>query len=1014
MSDPRPGEVKWDVASPELLRSLAAAPLPLRLREPSPTRSFYRDIYYDTVDGSLARRNVTCRFRLGADDRRSLKVRIDSPRESFNSQVPELELSAALSGTSEAARRLRGLVDPADLQPMAELEVERTVRVASGRWLWNGKFKLTYDAVTVRHAGLARGFQELKIRCLRPGSPTLEQLAATLQQTPGLRLILEGKLARAQRLFASLEAEAIARSLGTGRAVTVLAVEEGAIAFQRDGDVLRLPLADGHGEAAIRHLLQTTFGSSVGDLAFLGTATGRGTGRLQEVWLVRRVRLDGEAAEEIEWVPAGEVTDRAGGPGLQDADTVSALAVALRSELLRDGEPSAPVRRARPSPLPVVPPEEAGLFLDDDLSILEFQVRVLALAEDPETPLLERLNFLAIVSANLDEFYQVNAGALKRGAGDDEEARLEAIGIRVRSLIARQQRVLEECLAGLAKAGIRITTWDALDPASRMLLEEQFRREIFPMLTPRAITVSPGFPVPLMPQLTLLLAVLVQDVQGGPLHFAYLRLPERLTRFVPVPGHSDLIPLEELVRANLQLLYPGREIEGAWLFRLTRAAELDLDDEDAGNLLQAVEESVRRRALNAIVRVEVERAMPQSVRDRLLWELRFERGADAGAVSDRDLVDIDGLADLRALRELMGAPVPGGRFPPFEGRNPWPSEPDLWSYLRERDRLVHHPYESFADTAVRFFAEAADDPAVVAIRLTLYRVGERSPIVESLVRALQNGKEVAIFVELKARFDETRNVGWVRRLEDAGAAVVYGVVGLKNHAKVGLVVRREDDGLRHYSHVSTGNYNVATARVYTDLGLFSADQDLGADIHDLFNQLTGSSRAPSGDFRRIAVAPDTLLPWLLGRIQRETEHARAGRRARIRAKLNGLADTEVIRALYAASRAGVSVELVVRGICTLRPGIPGHSERIKVVSRLGRFLEHARVYHFANGGDDEYSIGSADWRPRNLRRRIEVVVPVTDTESRAILDGLLEGELSDPGAWQLRSDGSYERRETGG
>ena len=521
-----------------------------------------------------------------------------------------------------------------------------------------------------------------------------------------MRLILEGKLARAQRLLSNLETEARARSLGTGRAVTVLALEGGAIAFRREGDTLRLPLAEGHGEPATRHLLQTTFGSAVGDLALLGTATGRGTGKLQEVWLARRMRLDGDAGRRSRvGLRLRRWPVRAGGPELQDADTVSALAVAMRSELLREAEPAGPVRRSRPSKPPVLSPSEAALLLDEDLSVLEFQSRVLAMAEDPETPLLERLTFISIVSSNLDEFYMVNAGALKRGSGGEEEARLEAIGIRVRSLLDRQQRALADCLARLGAAGVRVTNWASLDPTNRALLEEQFRREIFPLLTPRAITVSPGFPVPLMPQLTVLMAIMVQDVEAGPLYFAYLRFPERVPRFLPVPGRNDVIPLEEVVRANLALFYPDREIEGAWLFRLTRAAELDLDDEDAGNLLQAVEESVGRRALNAIVRVEVERAMPQSVRDRLLWELRFERGSDAGAVGERDLVEIDGLADLRALRELAGAPVPGGRFPPFEGRNPWPVDRELWTYLRERDRLVHHPHDNFSDTVVRFFRE---------------------------------------------------------------------------------------------------------------------------------------------------------------------------------------------------------------------------------------------------------------------------------------------------------------------
>jgi polyphosphate kinase len=835
-------------------------------------------------------------------------------------------------------------------------------------------------------------------------------VTAGMRRVSGTRTILESKLARAQRMLATLEGEALARSLGAGRAVTLLALDGGAVAFQRRGDTLTLPIADGQGEDASRHLLRATFGSAVADLALLGTASGRGAaGRLQEVWVARRLRLDGDQAPDIEWLEASQVAARAGSAGFQDPDTLAALAVALRSDILRTADPGARVRRSRPTAPPPVSADEAHLLLDADLSTLEFQSRVMAMAEDPATPLLERLNFLAIVSSNLDEFYMVNVGALKEEEDDDNAARLEAIGIRVTALLARQHRVLETCLAELAAAGIHLLRWRGLGPTARALLQAQFQREIFPLVTPRAITVSPGFPVPVMPHLIPLVGVMLSDGQTGPAHFAYLRLPDRIPRLLPVPDSNDLIPLEEVVRNNLHLVYPDRRIEGAWLFRLTRAAELDLSDEDAGNLLQAIEESVGRRAANPIVRVEVERAMPQPLRERLLWELRFERGADAGSVRERDLVEIDGLLDLRALRELMGAPVPGGRYPPFEGRNPWPAERDIWSMLRERDSLVYHPYERFADSTARFFADAADDPAVVALRLTLYRIGERSPIVDALTRALERKKEVAIFVELKARFDETRNVGWVRRLEEAGATVVYGVVGLKNHAKVGLVLRREDDGLRHYVHIGTGNYNAATAKVYTDLSLFSADPDLGADVHDLFNQLTGSSRGPTGTFRRIAVAPDSLLPWLLESIERECRHAEAGRPARIRAKLNGIADTEVVQALYRASRAGVTIELIVRGLCILRPGVPGHSERIRVVSRLGRFLEHARIYHFADGGDEHYHIGSADWRPRNLRRRVEVVTPVTDAGARAALDDILSRELADPDGWILQADGSYRR-----
>jgi polyphosphate kinase len=1010
-------EAKWDVASRELLRELIGAPLPLGLQAGPPLRSFHRDIYYDTPDGSLGRREITCRFRIGADDRRHLLLTIpDGPaaargtaRLRFDAVVTELDLAAALDGTTEPARRLRGLVEPGKLQPTAELEVDRTIREAGGRWPWQGRYRLLYDAATVRHDGLRREFQELKARRLRGGSPSIEALSAALAAQPGLRPVLESKVARAQRLATGLEAEAIARSIAGGRAVTVLALAAGAIAFVAENDALRLPIAEGQGEPACRHLLQTTFGSAVGDLALLGTVPGRTGGRPQEIWLARRLRLDGEAPPAVVWLGADEVLMRVGGPQLRDPDTLAALDVAMRSDLLRESGAAPPARRDRPSAPVPRPRPESGLLLSGDLSLLEFQERVLALAEDPATPLLERLNFLAIVSANLDEFFMVNVGALKQVDDDErEEGALEAIALRVRALARRQQGTLAVCLEQLAAAGVPIRRWSDLPDPARAGLESRFRREIFPLITPRAITVSPGFPVAVMPQLSLLVAVLLQDSETGPTHVAYLRVPDRLPRFLPIEGTGDRITIEEVVRANLDSLYSRRQVEGAWLFRLTRAADLELEEEDAGNLLQAIEESVQRRALNPVVRVELEREMPKPVRERLLWELRFERGADAsGKVDEADLVEVDGMLDLRALRELAALPLPEGHYPRFEGRDPWSGEPDLWALLRRRDALVHHPFESFAATTARFFTDAAADPAVLAIRLTLYRVGERSPIVDALLRALEQGKEVAIFVELKARFDEARNVSWVRRLEEAGATVVYGVVGLKNHAKVGLVLRREADGLRRYVHVGTGNYNAGTARAYTDLALFSADPELGADIHDLFNQLLGSSRPPGGSFRRIAVAPETLLPWLLAAIERETGHARAGRPARIRAKLNGLADEEVIEALYAASRAGVTVELVVRGLCTLRPGVPGHSERIRVVSRLGRFLEHARIYHFGNGGADEYFIGSADWRPRNLRRRIEVVAPVADPAARERLCGVLEAELADPGAWELQPDGGY-------
>jgi polyphosphate kinase len=926
----------------------------------------------------------------------------------------DIEPIAALTGASEPARRLSGVVNPAELQVLAELETERFVREAERSWFWSGRFLLRYDLVTVRRGSLVRGFQEIKLRRLRKGPPGLDRLSALMAQEQGLRPILETKLARAQRLLAALEREAVVRSLGSGRMVTLIAVDQGRIALRWDEQVLRLPRSEGQGEAACRHLLQETFGSTVADLAQIGIAPGQGAFGSQEIWLARRIRREGSSSvgSELVWLPPTEVMALAGSPGLSDPETLGALAVGLRSELMRDGGVTETDPRP-PSALTLPEPANPALILDADISLLEFNLRVLALAEDPATPLLERLTFLSIVSSNLDEFFMVNVGGLKHDPDrrpPERGGRLEAIALRLAPLHTRQQRCLEHCLSELRSQGVRVRRWPELDSTERAGLQGQFRREIFPLLAPRAITLSPGFPVPVMPQLTLCLAVVLQDSETGPVHFAYLRIPERLPRFIPVNGPNDLIPIEEVVRANLQPIYPDREVEGAFLFRITRAGDLELQEDETGDLLQTVEEAVGRRRFNAIVRVEVEAAMPPFVRERLLWELRFERGAAGALLGELDIYEVDGMLDLRSLPQLGEAPAARGRFPPFEGRSPLPAERPLWSILREKDVLLHHPYDAFGPSVVRFFADAADDPDVAAIRVTLYRVGTGSPIVEALLRAAAAGKEVSAFVELKARFDEARNIDWVRRLEDAGVQVVYGVEGLKNHAKVGLVVRREGGDLRQYVHLGTGNYNAGTARFYTDLGLLSADPELGADVNDLFNELTGSSQPPGGDYRRLVVAPKGLLPWLLDQIAQQADHAKAGRPAGIRAKLNGLADQEVIQALYRASQAGVKIDLVIRGLCTLRPGVPGLSERIRVVSILGRFLEHARIYHFGAGGAERYYIGSADWRPRNLRRRVEVVTPISDPEGQRRLAAWLDLELGDPRGWILQPDGSYLRR----
>ena len=439
---------------------------------------------------------------------------------------------------------------------------------------------------------------------------------------------------------------------------------------------------------------------------------------------------------------------------------------------------------------------------------------------------------------------------------------------------------------------------------------------------------------------------------------------------------------------------------------MTRKGDLDIEESAAGDLLQALEEELDQRSVNPVVRLELQQGMSDLLRSMLVQELRFG-GAHGVAASVADLVmhETAGLMAPGGLRDLTGLAVPGGLFPPFAGRDPFRPDIAVWDQVGARDRLVHHPYDDFSASVLRFLEEAAADPAVVAIKMTLYRAGERSPVVDALVRAARSGKRVAAFVELKASFDEARNIGWVKQLERAGAEVIYGLVGLKNHAKVALVVRREGQAIRQYAHFGTGNYNPGTARVYTDLGLFTVDPAMGDDLGDLFNQLTGTSGAPTAALRQVLVAPEHLLPGLLARIARESAHARAGRPAKIRAKLNGLDDPEVVRALYAASEAGVDVDLVVRGLCTLKPGVSGLSSRIRVRSLIGRFLEHARIYHFADGGADEYLIASADWRTRNLRASGRGRRARARSGCRRRLDRVLTQELADPSAWQLGADG---------
>lgn len=1015
---------------------MVVEPLPLGLRSAPVEQTFHRDVYLDAPDWTLRRRGVTCRFRVRLDDRRLLTVRSLGRTEdaamivvpqTYEAEVEELTGVQAVAGGSEPARRLRALIEPARIVSRLEFETERRLRRTRPGWFARAQDEILYDVVTVRSQHLSQTLQEVTLRRLRAGRPAFDAVVEALRNAYGLRPLLVGKFERAEKLAQQLDAETVARAAQGQREIALIALQESTVALRHYRGTLSLPTASGSGEEGCRHLLRATLGSGDGQVRFLGLApTGPDTPPL-EVWLAQ-VSGHSAPAGDGRWLPLDDVLARVGSPALREPRTLAALGVAVRAEVFpeqRTPASPAPLRAlletAEATPLkPDAVQPAPDQLLNEELSTLAFNERVLELAQDPHVPLLARVRFLSILSANLDEFFMVRMGMLARAAAagfttrsDDgltPRGQLEAIALRLHPLIERQT----QCWAGslvpaLAEQGIRVLRWSDLGDAQRDAMRRYFADQIFAALTPQAITRAPGHPFPVLPNARLCLAVVVRDPRSGAHHFASVKMPEGLPRFVPL-GNEQFVLLEEVVRENLATLYPGRQVEAAHAFRITRSGDLELDEDGATSLLQIVDEETKRRPYGAVVRIEVEQAMPQAVRDLLLRELQFDEVGGVSTLGPADLYEAEAFVDLGALREIAGLPRPELQYPSFQGRAPLASDRSIFERLREGDVLVHHPYEAFEATVERFFADAADDPAVLAIKLTLYRAGGRSRIVDALLRAAKAGKEVFVFVELKARFDEERNVDWVRRLEEAGIHVVYGLVKLKTHCKTALVVRRESDVVRRYVHIGTGNYNAATAALYTDLGLLSANEDLGADVNDLFNELSGSSRPPESPFRRLLVAPTHLLPRFLALIEREADHARAGRPGRIRAKLNGLSDGEILVALYRAAQAGVDIDLCIRGLCRLRPGVPGLSERIRVVSVLGRFLEHARVFHFANGGAPEYYIGSADWRSRNLRRRVEVVAPVLNPAAQRRLDQILTADLEDPTAWELHADGSYERR----
>jgi len=660
-------------------------------------------------------------------------------------------------------------------------------------------------------------------------------------------------------------------------------------------------------------------------------------------------------------------------------------------------------------------------YINRELSMLEFNLRVLEEALDPSLPLLERVKFLAIFANNMDEFFMVRVSGLREQvaagvveAPDDgltPAQQLAATRKRLLPMFEQQHTCYhDDILPQLRQHNILIDRYDELTDERKTALQQYFENEIFPVLTPLAV--DPGRPFPFISNLSLNLAVFLLDQQGQR-RFARVKVPQALPRIVPVHEiaqrylgkkqgkRMQFVYLEEVISANLPALFPGMQILESHPFRVTRNADMEIEEDEASDLLQTIEAGVRQRRFGRVVRLEVQQDMPAGLLELLKGYLNVERS---------DIYQLRAPLGMSQLFELAALDVPDLKYPPYVPRVPadLAQGEDLFEVLRERDVLLYHPYDSFLPV-IRFIRTAAHDPQVLAIKITLYRVGNNSPIVGALLEAQENGKQVAALVELKARFDEENNIVWARKLEAEGVHVVYGLVGLKTHCKVALVVRREDDGLRRYVHLSTGNYNATTARIYTDIGILTSRADIGSDASELFNRLTGY--APAATYEKLLVAPEHLRARFEQLIRRETEHARAGRPARLIFKMNALVDSRMIRRLYEASMAGVPIDLQVRGICCLRPGIKGVSENIHVTSVVGRYLEHTRIYYFANGGNPEVYMGSADLMPRNLDRRVETIFPVEDEALKArIVDEILRISMMDNvQSRELLPDGSYRR-----
>jgi polyphosphate kinase len=1011
-------------------------------------RSVTHDVYFDSEARTLERRGVTCRLRTFENGARSLAVAecsllvgVDGVPDTITEAEIEHHGEGSLFEDSPPERRLRELVDAAVLAPMLEVTTERFRRCAPHGLLRRPTVECDFDTVTVRVGGRSRALYEAAVRPVGEADDLARSIASRWAERHPLRSPEATRFSRVRRAAASVRRDALAARLGVEVVTVVIVARDGMVAcFQAAGE-LRLPSRAGSGFGAATQLADACGGARE---ALVQLDVPIDDPSLVDVWVDRSARPPNSAGSaEIAWVPLVDLMTHAGAPFATDGPTLAALGILLSStvgdDILGATEiPGAPL----PAGLEVAP----GTMLDAELSLIDFNARVLTMAEDRTAALHDRLRMLAITCANADEFVMVRLAELRAKAASSvadadtrmaPAARLDAARLRLAALGRRQAHCLEECIDAFASAGLEVRRWTELDTPQREHLRDWFADMVATRIATGGMTLVLGHPFPRLPHLTLSLCVIGRERTGGAWRLTQFDLPRDEGRFVGVPETNDLIPLEEIARGCADVVYADLEIAAVYAFRVIREGDLTLSEGD--DLFDRVSEAARRRAFNHVVRVEVERTMPPAVREALLATLQVEPGIADNALTVSDLYASPGplamvdarelipLARRRAIRvdgDVADDDSESGRGAQHDMSDDagaagaahvargtrasigFGELESLWTGIAARDRLMHHPYTPYDTTVLRFFQAAADDPLVQSIRVTLYRVGDPSPVVDALLAARAAGKRVFVYVELTARFDETRNLSWVTRLEDAGVSVACGRGDLKCHAKVALVERLEHGVLNRYAHIGTGNYNATSARTYTDFSLLTADPRVTSDLDRFFSWLADDQRGKL-HCDHCLVAPVSLLDGMLARIEREISHARAGRVARIRLKLNALSERDLVRALYTASQSGVEIDLIVRGICTLRPGVPGLSDRIRVASRIGRFLEHGRIYHFANDGDDDYYLGSADWRPRNMRRRVEIVTPVFDWLARAQLAAILDAEIADPAHWRLDSHGVY-------